>query len=339
MAIHLIWPIILFEVVLAAVCCLGNALVIWAVWTCGALRQPTLCFIASLAVSDFLVGSVAIPLAVLMDVRMKTSFYGCLFMSCVLILVEVASVLLLLAIAVDRYLRVRIPLMYKSTVTQKRTWIMVALCWFTAAVLSFIPMFGWNNRNTLENATSNANSGFECSFFSVVSCSYLVNFIFFTFFLTPLAIMTSLYCYIFLTTRRQLRAQVGNDPSTNYYKEHKLATSLALVLVLFVVCWLPLFLMFTIQFYGNNITVSSILLDIGVLLSQANSAVNPIVYALKVPKIKEAFRKMWAKLYHCRKDQKQTKQNNVKKNEDINKQTTAETNTTKDSSTKSESEL
>ncbi|XP_041944764.1 adenosine receptor A1-like [Alosa sapidissima] len=81
------------ELLIAVACCLGNLLVIWAVWACGAMRrQPTFCFIISLAVADFLVGAVAVPLAVLVDGRVRTSFYGCLFLSCVVIVLTQASV-------------------------------------------------------------------------------------------------------------------------------------------------------------------------------------------------------------------------------------------------------
>lgn len=98
------------EVMIAIACCLGNVLVIWAVWSSSALRQPTFCFMVSLAVADFLVGSVAVPAAILVDGRVKISFNVCLFISCVEILLTLASVLFLLAISVDRYLRVFIPL-------------------------------------------------------------------------------------------------------------------------------------------------------------------------------------------------------------------------------------
>lgn len=99
------------EVLIAVACCLGNLLVIWAVWTCGAMRrQPTFCFIVSLAVADFLVGAVAVPVAVLVDGQVITSFNGCLFLSCMLIVLTQASVHSLLAIALDRFLRVYIPL-------------------------------------------------------------------------------------------------------------------------------------------------------------------------------------------------------------------------------------
>ncbi|XP_036425574.1 adenosine receptor A1-like [Colossoma macropomum] len=325
-----VWVFLPLEVIIAVACCLGNALVIWAVWTCGALRQPTFCFIVSLAVADFLVGSVAIPMAVLVDISMKIPFYGCLFMCCIIIMLEVASVFLLLAIAVDRFLRVRIPLKYKSTVSKKRSWIVVALCWFTAALLSFIPMFGWHNPL---RADSN-----KCRFFKVISYSYLVYFIFFSLYLPPLALMTGLYCYIFLTTRRQLRANIGvaGKSSTYYQKEHRLAASLVLVLGLFVTCWLPLFLMVTLRLYSHNIEVPSDAIDIGVLLSHTNSAINPIVYAFKIPKIKEACRKLWRRVYHDS-EQQQSEQSNTQNNTDTNANSNAENTGTTDNSTENRS--
>lgn len=98
------------EVFIAVCCCLGNVLVIFALWNTKSIQKPTFCLIVSLAVADLLVGCVTIPLAVVVDGRVKTSFYTCLFFSCVLILFTLVSVLCLLAIAVDRFLRVYIPL-------------------------------------------------------------------------------------------------------------------------------------------------------------------------------------------------------------------------------------
>lgn len=97
------------EVLIAVACCLGNVLVIWAVWSSSNLRQPTFCFLVSLAAADFLVGSVAVPLAVLVDGRVYTSFNVCLFISCVVVMLTMTSVMSLLAISVDRFLRVFIP--------------------------------------------------------------------------------------------------------------------------------------------------------------------------------------------------------------------------------------
>uniref|UniRef100_A0A3Q3I9V8 G-protein coupled receptors family 1 profile domain-containing protein n=1 Tax=Monopterus albus TaxID=43700 RepID=A0A3Q3I9V8_MONAL len=100
----------LLEVLIAVSCSLGNMLVIVALWTSKSIQQPTFCLIVSLAVADLMVGCLAIPMAVLVDGRVRTSFHGCLFISCVVILLTLVSVLSLVAIAIDRFLRVYIPL-------------------------------------------------------------------------------------------------------------------------------------------------------------------------------------------------------------------------------------
>ncbi|KAI4905620.1 hypothetical protein NFI96_022337, partial [Prochilodus magdalenae] len=293
------------EICIAVACCLGNVLVTWAVWTTGSLRQPTFCFIASLAVADFLVGAVAVPLAVLVDGRVETSFHGCLLISCVVIVLTQASVFSLLAIAVDRYLRVYIPLRYKGRVKQVHSWAIVAGCWLTAAVLGFIPMFGWNNYNSsnLSNSTT-----IVCQFLTVIPMSYLVNFIFLSCLLPPMVIMTVLYCFIFCTISQQLRrgGVVRAAKSSAYYvKEQKLASSLALVLALFAACWLPIHIMNAIEFYGQSNHVPHIAFYVGILLSHANSAVNPVVYAFKIPKIRKAYKMAWWRALTCQGEQLQ----------------------------------
>lgn len=99
----------LFEVLIAVSCCLGNLTMVLALWVSKSIKQPTFFLIVSLAVADFMFGCVAIPLAVVVDGRVKTSYYTCLFQSCVIITLNMVSVLCLLAIAVDRFLRVYIP--------------------------------------------------------------------------------------------------------------------------------------------------------------------------------------------------------------------------------------
>ncbi|XP_056315171.1 adenosine receptor A3 [Danio aesculapii] len=282
------------EVLISVGCCLGNVLVIWAVWSSRALKQTTFCFVVSLAVADLLVGLVAVPLAVLVDGRLKTSFHSCLFISCVLIVLTQASVHSLLAIAVDRYLRVYNPLRYRGAVKKQHLWIAVTVCWLSAAVLGLIPMFGWHKENT----TTPENSTITCQFISVIPMSYMVNFIFFACLLPPTFIMMLLYLLIFTMISKQLRKGVGRGMASNsfYQKEQKLATSLALVLVLFAGCWLPLHIMNALNYYYTNIEVPILAFHIGILLSHANSAVNPIVYAFKIPKIKMAYKSILMKL-------------------------------------------
>lgn len=100
------------EALIAVACCLGNVLVVCAVClgVRDSLREPTFCFLVSLAVADFLVGVAAVPLAVLLDGWVSMTPDLCLLLSCVVLVLTQASVLSLLAIAVDRYLRLHTPL-------------------------------------------------------------------------------------------------------------------------------------------------------------------------------------------------------------------------------------
>ncbi|XP_020484986.1 adenosine receptor A1-like [Labrus bergylta] len=287
----------LMEVLIAVCCCLGNVLVILALWTSKCIKQPTFCLIVSLAVADLMVGCVSIPVAVVVDGRVKTSFHVCLFLSCVEILFTVVSVMCLVAITVDRFLRVYIPLRYKRTVTPRHSRLVVAACWLVAIPLSFAPMLGWHNHETLSKTV---NSTLTCQFTAVIPMSYLVYFNFFLCTLTPLLVMTALYGYVFCAIRGNLRERPGNgtqQQSQNYLKKEKeLALSLSLVLALFALSWLPLHIMNCIAHFDKKTHVPGTTFYVGILLSQANSAVNPVVYAFKIEKIKKAYLKIWRRI-------------------------------------------
>lgn len=99
---------IIMEIVIGLCAIVGNVLVIWVVKLNPSLQTTTFYFIVSLALADIAVGVLVMPLAVVISLGITVHFYSCLLMTCLLLVFTHASIMFLLAIAVDRYLRVKL---------------------------------------------------------------------------------------------------------------------------------------------------------------------------------------------------------------------------------------
>ncbi|KPP59146.1 adenosine receptor A1-like [Scleropages formosus] len=296
------------EVVIAVASVIGNVMVVWAVKLNRSLRDTTFCFIVSLALADITVGALVIPLAITISIGLQTHFYSCLMVACTVLVLTQSSILALLAIAIDRYLRVKIPTSYKRVVTAKRAAVAVVLCWAVAFVVGLMPMLGWNNLQKLkENDSLSSDLVITCQFENVISMEYMVYFNFFGWVLPPLLLMLIIYAEIFYMIHKQLSKKVTGsnaDPSKYYGKELNLAKSLALVLALFALSWLPLHILNCITLFCPRCQKPMFLIYIAILLTHANSAVNPIVYAFRIKKFHSAFLTIW-KQYLCCKEKPQ----------------------------------
>ncbi|XP_010587873.1 adenosine receptor A3 isoform X1 [Loxodonta africana] len=286
------------EILIGLCAIVGNVLVIWAVKLNPSLQTTTFYFIVSLALADIAVGVLVMPLAIVISLNITIHFYSCLFMTCLLLIFTHASIMSLLAIAVDRYLRVKLTIRYRKVITQRRIWLALGLCWLVSLLVGLIPMFGWNMKLTPgynRNATC-----FPCQFRSVMRMDYMVYFSFFTWILIPLVIMCAIYLDIFYVIRNKLNQKFSSSKETGafYGREFKTAKSLFLVLFLFALSWLPLSIVNCITYFGGE--VSQAVIYLGILLSHANSMMNPIVYACKIKKFKETYLLIFKTCVICR---------------------------------------
>lgn len=101
---------IVLELLIAVCSVLGNVLVCWAVVLNSNLQTITNFFVVSLAAADIAVGVLAIPFSIVISTGFCSSFYGCLFIACFVLVLTQNSIFSLLAIAVDRYIAIRMPL-------------------------------------------------------------------------------------------------------------------------------------------------------------------------------------------------------------------------------------
>ncbi|NXS90602.1 AA3R protein, partial [Jacana jacana] len=268
------------ECLVALMATLGNILVIWVVKLNLTFQNTTLYFIVSLALADIAVGVLVIPLAIVVSLSVSLHFYSCLFICCLMVVFTNASILSLLAIAIDRYLRVKVPTRYKIITRERRVWWALGLCWTVSLLVGLVPLFGWSK-------TKPRNSEFlSCQFTSVMRMDYMVYFGFFLWTLVPLLIMCALYVEIFHIVRTKLSQGTTNVRGAFYGQEFRTAKSLALVLFLFAISWLPLCIINLISYFYPEWKIPKYLMYLGILLSHTNSVMNPIVYACKIKKFK-----------------------------------------------------
>ncbi|XP_030294484.1 adenosine receptor A2b [Sparus aurata] len=335
---------IVIEVAIAVLSISGNILVCWAVAINTTLKNATNYFLVSLAVADILVGCLAIPFAITISLGIKLDFYGCLFLACFVLVLTQSSIFSLLAIAIDRYLAVKIPLRYKELMTGKTAREIIAILWILSFIIGLIPFFGWNLRHRYcRNSSSGGDNSTdtgpmdgpkaggdliwsckrECYFESVVDMRYMVYFNFFVCVLPPLLIMLGIYLKIFTVARKQLRQIelkcVGNGDSHHHgllQKEIRAAKSLSIIVGLFAICWLPVHILNCLTLFYEQLDKSEIVMYMAIIMSHANSAVNPIIYAYRIQDFRTTFRKILAQHFLCRREELYLSSNGSRRNRD-----------------------
>ncbi|KAM9045185.1 adenosine receptor A2b isoform 2-T2 [Megaptera novaeangliae] len=180
---------------------------------------------------------------------------------------------------------------YKSLVTGARARRVIAVLWVLAFGIGLTPFLGWNSKDSATNCTepwdgtTNASCCLvKCLFENVVPMSYMVYFNFFGCVLPPLLIMLVIYVKIFLVACRQLRCMELMDHSrTVLQREIHAAKSLAVIVGIFALCWLPVHAINCATLFQPAWAKEKPkwAMNTAILLSHANSVVNPIVYAYR----------------------------------------------------------
>uniref|UniRef100_A0A1A7WR65 Histamine H2 receptor n=1 Tax=Iconisemion striatum TaxID=60296 RepID=A0A1A7WR65_9TELE len=297
----------------------GNVLVCLAVCASRRLRCLTNCFIVSLAVTDLLLGLLVLPFSALLLLNDEWPLgpFFCNFYISMDVMLCTASILTLLAISVDRYLAVTMPLRYASLVLPWRVAVALVSVWTVSVAVSFLPIqMGWNTVNgTVQNHGPWASAR-RCRF--ELNRPYVLTDSLLTFYL-PLGAMCWTYLQILRIARSQAKRiistrpicitsyNVRNNPPTTTtlvssvaavaLREHKATLTLAAVIGAFVVCWLPYFILFTVLGLKEHPDPGIVPeFPIVLWLGYTNSALNPFLYGA----LNRDFRSAYTHLLRCR---------------------------------------
>uniref|UniRef100_A0A8C9S2M0 G-protein coupled receptors family 1 profile domain-containing protein n=1 Tax=Scleropages formosus TaxID=113540 RepID=A0A8C9S2M0_SCLFO len=270
----------------------GNLIVIITIAHFKQLHTPTNYLVLSLAIADFLLGSVIMPPSMVRSLE-SCWYLGDLFCkihSSTDIMLSTASILNLSLISIDRYYAVCQPLHYQTKITNGVVLTMVVISWTLSALHGYMMVFMNLNTVGIEDIY---NEHFNCegacfllqSRMSILTSSILAFFI-------PGFLIIVLYLKILIIARRQVNLK-KRKISLNK-TEPKATKTFGIVVGVYLVSWSPLFLC---NFVDPFIVFSSPLVpEVLMWLAYLNSGINPIIYAFYFSWFRKSFRASFEKV-------------------------------------------
>ncbi|XP_038157374.1 trace amine-associated receptor 13c-like [Cyprinodon tularosa] len=251
-----------------------NLLVIISISHFRQLHSPTNLLLLSLAVSDFLIGLLMFFQIVLINGCWFLGDIACVTYLYLAYIITTASVATMVMISIDRFVAICHPLHYNTKITQKKVKICVSLCWTWPTLFQSLNLM----ENFKQPGMYNSCLG-EC----VIVINYIAGMAdLILSFVVPITIIVVLYFRIFVVAVSHIRTKHSHTPgltlhgSVNVKKsEIKVAGSLGVVVVVFLICVLPYF---CVTLTGQDTLLNASSSAFVIYLFYFNSCLNPIVY-------------------------------------------------------------
>ncbi|XP_031571545.1 D(2) dopamine receptor-like [Actinia tenebrosa] len=249
----------------------GNSMVITAFARNAGLHTRTNFFVVGLATADLLIGMFAVPLFISLFwhyTRNASIPEGLAkVFDAVDIFSSFASIFQLMLISLERCYAILYPVSHRNS--SKLVYVLVLVSfWLFSGILAMTQAFG------------KTNLGLKKAFFTLMWICYVVSFL--------------VICVAYMGIWRKAKRRGGygfQRKKRRQDREVMIAITVLIVIVVFIVTWLPFFTMNVLFFYdpakGKGVPYEVV--QFSKLLHYSNSAINPIIYSLKIPGFKKTF--------------------------------------------------
>ncbi|XP_060825070.1 neuropeptide SIFamide receptor-like [Bombus pascuorum] len=275
---------------------IGNSFVIAVVYRSPRMRTVTNFFIVNLAVADVLVIVFCLP-ATLMSNIFVPWFLGWFMCKAVAYIQGVsvaASVYSLVAVSLDRFLAIWWPL--KCQITKRRARMMIVVIWFIALtttspwLLFFDLVSIYDDDPDLRLCLEVWPHPEDGTLFFLIGNLTLC-------YVLPTILISLCYILIWIKVWRRHIPSDTKDAQMERIQQKskvKVVKMLVVVVILFVLSWLPLYVIFTVIKLGGDVAeredeILPIATPIAQWLGASNSCINPILYAFFNKKYRRGF--------------------------------------------------
>ncbi|XP_029038601.1 somatostatin receptor type 2-like [Osmia bicornis bicornis] len=267
---------------------LGNTLVIYVVLRFSNMQTVTNMYIVNLAIADecFLIG---IPFLVT-TMSLRSWIFGKIMCKAYMTTTSInqfTSSIFLFIMSADRYIAVCHPISSPKIRTPFISKVVSLTAWLTS-VLFMIPIF-------LYASAMESERGINCNIYWPTDIGGHTTFTLYTFILGFAIPLILILIFYFLVIRKLQTVGPKNKSKEKKRSQRKVTKLVLTVITVYVLCWLPYWLMQVALIYTppkqcqSKITITSFLL--AGFLSYSNSAMNPILYAFLSDNFKKSFLK------------------------------------------------
>ncbi|KAL0272863.1 UNVERIFIED_CONTAM: hypothetical protein PYX00_005685 [Menopon gallinae] len=234
------------------------------------------------------------------SIGLPRNFYLCLFTVSLLIVLCTISIFCLVAVSIDRYWAILHPMSYSRNVSSRTAIGIIIVCWLAGTLVGFLPLLGWNEGGSLDG---------KCLFVKVMDYDYLV-FLYFATIIIPAILLAAFYTHIYRVVLNQLRQIVMLSPrgqpgspgrssgvmlrmlGAAQKREVKATQNLAIIVLFFIICWIPLYTINCVKAFCKDCEISQTLTNSCIILSHLNSSFNPFLYAYHLKDFRVALRSL-----------------------------------------------
>ena len=271
--------------------CIGNVLILVALYKVTSISPPTKILFVSLAVTDLLTGLILQPLlvvhAIITSVIISTnlSYFSEQVNSVLGFILTTLSILTSTAISVDRLLALVLGLVYRNVVTLRRVRVIVICIWLLSCMLG-----GWRCTTVAANLA-------KLVFLVVVGLCFI----------TSIASYIKIYSLLYRHRRqvhghfKRAQQQSNRTAQLNEARFKKTVSSIAWIQFTLILLFIPCIVVAIL--WINKIIPSgipgAILFRVSFSVFYLNSSLNPILYVWKIREVKNIVKADLMKLKCC----------------------------------------